>query len=67
MRRRYHASEDAWFISDSSNCALALLMSSCMNSSSSIRASFFASAGRDNARRKSSMDNRPFFPGASAV
>jgi len=60
--------ELAWCISDSSNCARALLISSCMNSSSSTRASFFASAGLESTRRKSSMDNRVlFFPGARAV
>ena len=47
-------------MSDSSNCARARLISSCMNNSSSIRASFLASAGRDRARRRSSMASRVF-------
>ena len=42
-------------------------MSSCMNSSSSIRASFFASAVRESARRTSSIERRDFFPPPDAV
>jgi len=44
-----------------SNWARARFMSSCMNRSSSILASFFASAGLDSARRRSSMDKRTRF------
>ena len=54
-------------MSGSSNCARARLMSSCMNSSSSIRASFFASAVRESARRTSSIERRDFFPPPDAV
>lgn len=50
-----------------SSCALARLMSSCINRSSSIRASFFASAGLDKARRRSSTDSRAFFDELPAV
>lgn len=42
-------------------------MSSCMNNSSSILASFFPSAGRDNAPRRSSMDSLARFVCAPAV
>lgn len=56
-----------WPTSASSNCARARLISSCMNKSSSIRASILASAGLDSARRKSSTDNRVFFDGPPAV
>ena len=43
------------YTSLSSNCFLARRMSSCMNKSSSMRASFFASARRPRARRRSSI------------
>ena len=54
-------------MSGSSNCARARLMSSCMKSSSSIRASFFASGRRDSARRRSSIDKRDFLPPPDAI
>jgi len=50
----------------SSNCARARLMSSCINNNSSSRANFFASAGFERARRRSSTDRRDFRDGPAA-
>ena len=55
------------WMSDSSNWARARLISSCMKRSSSILASFFASAGLDRTRRRSSTDKRDFREGPAAV
>ena len=51
------------WMSDSSNWARARLISSCMKRSSSILASFFASADLDRTRRRSSTDKRDFREG----
>lgn len=55
------------WMSDSSNWARARLISSCMKRSSSILASFFASAGLDRTRRRSSTDKRDFREGPAAA
>ena len=55
------------WMSDSSNWARARLISSCIKRSSSILASFFASAGLDRTRRRSSTDRRDFREGPAAA
>ena len=72
MQRRTKAMATLWrsnvqlWMSDSSNWARARLISSCMKRSSSILASFFASAGLDRTRRRSSTDKRDFRVGPAA-
>ena len=72
LQRRTKAMATLWksnvqlWMSDSSNWARARLISSCMKRSSSILASFFASAGLDRTRRRSSTDKRDFRVGPAA-
>ena len=72
LQRRTKATATLWksnvqlWMSDSSNWARARLISSCMKRSSSILASFFASAGLDRTRRRSSTDKRDFRVGPAA-
>jgi len=72
MQKRTKAMAMLWrsnvqlWMSDSSNWARARLISSCMKRSSSILASFFASAGLDRTRRRSSTDKRDFRVGPAA-